>query len=333
MIITADASEYRRGGHSMDFIEVKNLKKYFPVRGGMNHAVDDVSFTIKRGETVGVVGESGCGKSTLGRTIIRLQEATEGQVFLDGKDITHVQGHELKKARERMQIIFQDPFSSLNPRMPISSAITEPLKYARRMSRQKLKEESERLMDVVGIEPRLRNAYPEELDGGRRQRVGIARALALNPDFIMCDEPVSALDVSIQAQVLNLLMDLQDQMGMAYMFVTHDLSVVRLISDSICVMYLGQMVEKSETKDLFKHSLHPYTKALLSAVPSMDVDHPMNRIILKGEISSPINPKPGCRFAPRCPYATKACREPQVLEEVLPDHFVACHRCREINGL
>jgi peptide/nickel transport system ATP-binding protein len=217
--------------------------------------------------------------------------------------------------------------------MPISSAITEPLKYARRMSRQKLKEESERLMDVVGIEPRLRNAYPEELDGGRRQRVGIARALALNPDFIMCDEPVSALDVSIQAQVLNLLMDLQDQMGMAYMFVTHDLSVVRLISDSICVMYLGQMVEKSETKDLFKHSLHPYTKALLSAVPSMDVDHPMNRIILKGEISSPINPKPGCRFAPRCPYATKACREPQVLEEVLPDHFVACHRCREINGL
>lgn len=314
-------------------IEVKNLKKYFQVRGGENHAVDDVSFTIHRGETIGVVGESGCGKSTLGRTIIRLQEATDGQVLLDGQDITHVQGKELKKARERMQIIFQDPFSSLNPRMPISAAVTEPLKYARKMSKKEREEEAERLMNLVGMEERLRNAYPEELDGGRRQRVGIARALALRPDFIMCDEPVSALDVSIQAQVLNLLMDLQDEMGLSYLFVTHDLSVVRLISDAICVMYLGQLVEKSPTDELFHTILHPYTKALLSAVPSMDIDHPMQRIMLRGEITSPINPEPGCRFYKRCPYAKEECRQPQKLEEVLPNHFVACCRCKEINGL
>ena len=314
-------------------IEVKDLKKYFPARGGMNHAVDGVSMTIHKGETIGVVGESGCGKSTLGRTIIRLQEATDGQVLLEGKDITHIKGAELAKARERMQIIFQDPFSSLNPRMPISAAVTEPLKYARKMSRKEREAEAERLMDLVGMESRLRNAYPEELDGGRRQRVGIARALALNPDFIMCDEPVSALDVSIQAQVLNLLMDLQEQMNMSYMFVTHDLSVVRLISDSICVMYLGQMVEKSPTKELFENTLHPYTKALISAVPSLDIDKPMQRIMLQGEITSPINPEPGCRFCKRCPYATEACKQPQKLEEVLPDHFIACCRCKEINGL
>lgn len=314
-------------------IEVKNLKKYFPVRGGQNHAVDGVSLTIKKGETVGVVGESGCGKSTLGRTIIRLHEATDGQVLLDGKDITHVQGKQLREAREKMQIIFQDPFSSLNPRMPISSAVIEPLKYARKMGKKERMEEAVRLMDLVGIEDRLRDAYPEELDGGRRQRVGIARALALKPDFIMCDEPVSALDVSIQAQVLNLLMDLQDKMGLAYMFVTHDLSVVRLISDSICVMYLGQLVEKSPTKELFEATLHPYTKALISAVPTMDIDHPMQRIRLKGEIASAINPTPGCRFAKRCPYATEECQQPQQLEEILPNHFVACCRCREINGI
>ncbi len=313
-------------------VEVKNLKKYFGARGGVNHAVDGVSFTIHKGETVGVVGESGCGKSTLGRTIIRLQEATDGQVLLNGQDVTHVQGRELKSVREKMQIIFQDPFSSLNPRMPISAAITEPMKYARKMKKAELLEESERLMDLVGIEERLRGAYPNELDGGRRQRVGIARALALNPEFIVCDEPVSALDVSIHAQVLNLLMDLQDQMGMAYLFITHDLSVVRLISQSICVMYLGQLVEKCETKELFTNTLHPYTKALLSAVPSVDLKHPMKRIVLKGELSSPINPKPGCRFASRCPYATEACMEEQKLEEVSKGHFVACCRCKEING-
>lgn len=314
-------------------IEVRNLKKYFPVRGGENHAVDGVSFKINRGETIGVVGESGCGKSTLGRAIIRLHEATDGQVLLNGKDITHVQGKQLKEAREKMQIIFQDPFSSLNPRMPISSAVIEPLKYAKKMGKKERMEEAVRLMDLVGIEERLRGAYPEELDGGRRQRVGIARALALKPDFIMCDEPVSALDVSIQAQVLNLLMDLQDKLGLAYMFVTHDLSVVRLISDSICVMYLGQLVEKSPTKELFKTTLHPYTKALISAVPTMDIDHPMHRIQLKGEITSAINPKPGCRFAKRCPYTKESCRQPQQLEEVLPGHYVACCRCREINRI
>lgn len=314
-----------------DLIEVRHLKKYFKVPAGMNHAVDDVSFTIQKGETLGVVGESGCGKSTLGRTIIRLQEATDGQVLLNGEDITHVQGRKLKEVREDVQIIFQDPYSSLNPRMRIESTVREPLKRSGHYKASELKEEACRLMDLVGIDKRLRSAYPHELDGGRRQRVGIARALALNPKFVVCDEPVSALDVSIQAQVLNLLMDLQDQMGMAYMFVTHDLSVVRHISDHICVMYLGQMVEKSPTKELFSNTLHPYTKALLSAIPSVDVHSPMNRIQLKGEIVSPINPKPGCRFAARCPYAQEKCREPQKLEEVSKDHFVACCRVKEIN--
>lgn len=315
-------------------IEVKDLKKFFDVPMGKNHAVDGVSFTIEKGETLGVVGESGCGKSTLGRTIIRLQEATDGQVLLNGEDITHVSGKKLRKAREKMQIVFQDPYSSLNPRMNINSTITEPLKRSGRFkSKGEMTDEIDRLMKLVGIDERLRYSYPHELDGGRRQRVGIARALALNPDFIVCDEPVSALDVSIQAQVLNLLMDLQDQMGMAYMFVTHDLSVVKHISNHILVMYLGQAVEKSPTKELFKSTLHPYTKALLSAIPSTDIDHPMQRIQLKGEITSPINPKPGCRFAARCPYAKDACAEPQKLEEVLPNHFVACCRVREINGI
>ena len=320
-------------GQDKVLLEVNHLKKYFPARMGQNHAVDDVTFTIKEGETIGIVGESGCGKSTLGRTIIRLQEPTDGQVLLEGKDITNVKGKELKAVREKMQIIFQDPYSSLNPRMPISSAIIEPLKYARKLSRNEQKEEAERLMDLVGIEDRLRHSYPEELDGGRRQRVGIARALALQPKFIMCDEPVSALDVSIQAQVLNLLMDIQDQMGLAYMFITHDLSVVRLISDSICVMYLGQMVEKCQTDELFNNTLHPYTKALISAVPSTDITRPMKRIQLVGEITSAINPEPGCRFAKRCPYASEECMQPQELEEVLPNHFVSCCKCKEINGL
>ena len=313
-------------------IEVKNLKKYFKVGSGWNHAVDDVSFTINKGETLGVVGESGCGKSTLGRTIIRLQEATDGQVFLNGNDITHIRGAALKRAREKMQIVFQDPYSSLNPRIRIESAVMEPLKNSSRFnSSAEMKEEAVRLMDLVGIDERLRNSYPHELDGGRRQRVGIARALALNPEFIVCDEPVSALDVSIQAQVLNLLMDLQDDMGMAYMFVTHDLSVVRHIANNILVMYLGQAVEKAPTEELFNQQLHPYTKALLSAIPSLDIEHPMQRIALKGEITSPINPKPGCRFAARCPYATESCQQPQVLEEVAPGHFVACCRVHEIN--
>ncbi len=313
-------------------IEVSHLKKYFNVPAGTNHAVDDVTFTIHKGETVGVVGESGCGKSTLGRTIIRLLEATDGKVLLEGKDITHVQGKELKRVREQVQIVFQDPYSSLNPRLDIGNTVREPLKRSGRYkTKAELTEKSNELMELVGIDERLRAAYPHELDGGRRQRVGIARALALQPKFIVCDEPVSALDVSIQAQVLNLLMDLQEQMGMAYMFVTHDLSVVRHISDNICVMYLGQLVEKCSTEELFSNHLHPYTKALLSAIPTTDVHHPMKQIQLKGEITSPINPKPGCRFASRCPYATDRCREPQELKEVSKNHFVSCCRVAEIN--
>lgn len=314
-------------------IEVKHLKKYFKVPAGTNHAVDDVSFSIEKGETLGVVGESGCGKSTLGRTIIRLQEATEGQILLNGQDITHVRKGELRRVREQMQIVFQDPYSSLNPRMRIESTIMEPLEHSGRFhSRAELRDEANRLMDLVGVDERLRRSYPHELDGGRRQRVGIARALALNPEFIVCDEPVSALDVSIQAQVLNLLMDLQEKSKVAYMFVTHDLSVVRHISDNICVMYLGQLVEKAPSRELFAHTLHPYTKALLSAIPSTDILHPMKRLPLKGEITSPINPKPGCRFYSRCPYAKEACREPQQLTMVSDRHFVSCCRVAEINS-
>ena len=317
----------------MSLLEVNHLKKYFKVPSGINHAVDDISFTIEKGETLGVVGESGCGTSTLGRTIIHLQEPTDGQVLLNGKDITHVKGKELKKVREQMQIVFQDPYSSLNPRFRVEETIMEPLKHSGRYkNKAELTAEANRLMELVGIDERLRQSYPHELDGGRRQRVGIARALALNPSFIVCDEPVSALDVSIQAQVLNLLMDLQDQTQVAYMFVTHDLSVVKHISDHICVMYLGQLVEKAPTDELFHHTLHPYTKALLSAIPSTDIFHPMQRVKLKGEITSSINPEPGCRFAARCPYATEACKKPQSLREVSKNHFVACCRADEINS-
>lgn len=312
-------------------IEVNNLKKYFPTGRGMNHAVDDVTFKIEKGTTMGIVGESGCGKSTLGRTVIRLLDPTSGSIKMNGEDITFVKGKRLKQIRENMQIIFQDPYASLNPRICVQDVIMEPLKNSHRYKKAEINEMAQELMDRVGIENRLRLAYPHEMDGGRRQRVGIARAMALNPEFVMCDEPVSALDVSIQAQVLNLLQDLQEQMGLTYMFVTHDLSVVKHISDHICVMYLGQLVETCSSKRLFEMPLHPYTQALLSAIPSVDVDHPMKRILLKGEITSPINPKPGCRFASRCIYATKECSEPQKLDEVEPGHFVSCCRIREIN--
>ena len=315
----------------MALLEVNHLKKYFQVGAGVNHAVDDVTFKIEKGRTMGVVGESGCGKSTLGRTIIRLLDATDGQVLLDGEDITYARGKNLRRLREKMSIVFQDPYSSLNPRQCVEDIIREPLQEARRFTKAEINERAESLMELVGVEDRLRMAYPHEMDGGRRQRVGIARALALNPQFIMCDEPVSALDVSIQAQVLNLLMDLQEQLGLTYMFVTHDLSVVRHISDDICVMYLGQLVETCPSKKLFEQPLHPYTKALLSAIPSVDLDNPMRRVELKGEITSAINPKPGCRFAPRCPYACERCHQPQVLEEVEPGHFVSCCRVKEIN--
>jgi peptide/nickel transport system ATP-binding protein len=311
-------------------IEVRNLKKYFDTPSGQLHAVDDVNFKIETGTTMGIVGESGCGKSTLGRTIIHLHESTGGQIFLEGRDITHVRGAELKRLREKMQIIFQDPYSSLNPRLTVNETIREPLKLSGKFSLRQLDLEVEKLMDKAGIEPRLRNAYPHELDGGRRQRVGIARALAPEPEFIVCDEPVSALDVSIQAQILNLLMDLQDSDKLTLMFVTHDLSVVRHISHNICVMYLGQLVEVSPSKELFERPRHPYTRALLSAIPSVDIDHPNQRVLLKGELTSPVNPKPGCRFASRCIYADDVCREPQSLEEVSPGHFVSCRRQNEI---
>ncbi len=315
----------------MALIEVEHLKKHFTVAAGVNHAVDDITFKIEKGHTMGVVGESGCGKSSLGGTLLRLPDAPRGKVMLDGEDITFARGKKLRELREKMSIVFQDPYSSLNPRMTVESTIMEPLQESHRFSKQEIQERAEELMDLAGIEKRLRLAYPHEMDGGRRQRVGIARAIALNPQFIMCDEPVSALDVSIQAQVLNLLMDLQEQYELTYMFVTHDLSVVRHISDDICVMYLGQLVETCPSQTLFEQPLHPYTKALLSAIPSTDILHPMQRVKLKGEITSAINPKPGCRFAARCPYATEACSQPQTLTEVTPGHFVSCCRVNEVN--
>ncbi len=311
-------------------IEIKNLKKYFQVANGMLHAVDDVTLSIQKGKTLGVVGESGCGKSTLGRTIIHLQDSTSGQILLHGNDISNLKGKELRKAREKMQIIFQDPYSSIDPRKTVDATIREPLQVSKRFKRSEIDGVTAELMELVGIDNRLRMSYPHELDGGRRQRVGIARALALNPDFVVCDEPVSALDVSIQAQVLNLLKRLQQQRGLTYMFVTHNLSVVKHISDDICVMYLGQVVELCSSKELFKNPLHPYTKALLSAIPSIDIHNPNKPEILKGELTSPINPKPGCRFASRCNFATEACKEPQKLEEVSAGHYVTCCRVKEV---
>ncbi len=315
-------------------LEVQHLKKYFPTSKGVVHAVDDVTFSLDAGRTMGVVGESGCGKSTLGRTVIHLQGSTDGRILFDGKDVTHVKGKDLNTLRSDMQIVFQDPYSSLNPRMSVHDTIVEPLILSKKYkTAAEVEKEACRLMDMVGIESRLRNAYPHEMDGGRRQRVGIGRALALNPRFIVCDEPVSALDVSIQAQVLNLLMDLQRDLNLTYMFITHDLSVVRHISHDICVMYLGQLVETCNTKELFDHPCHPYSKALLSAIPSVDIHNPPKRIIIKGELVSPIDPKPGCRFLARCPYAGEECRKPQELTEVEKGHFVSCCKVKEINSL
>lgn len=314
-----------------DFIEVKNLKKYFKTRKGMVHAVDDVSITIEKGRTLGVVGESGCGKSTFGRVLVHLEESSGGSMYLDGKDVTVLSKRQLRHFREQAQIIFQDPYSSLNPRYTVEDTIQEPLMLSRKYTKYEMNKKTTELMDLVGITSRLRMSYPHELDGGRRQRVGIARALALNPDFIVCDEPVSALDVSIQAQILNLLQDLQKERNLTYMFITHDLSVVRHISDEIAVMYLGQIVEKCPSRELFKKQLHPYTKALLSAVPSTNIRKKNKRILLKGEIVSPIDPKPGCRFAARCPYAEDVCKQPQKLEQISKGHYVSCCRCEEIN--
>lgn len=315
-------------------LEVQNLKKYFKTPSGTVHAVDGVNFTIEAKETLGVVGESGCGKSTLGRVIVKLLEPTDGRILFDGEDVTHLEKSRLREYRRDVQMIFQDPFSSLNPRMTVSEIIAEPLRnYANEMGKTDIEKKVSSLMDTVGLASRLANSYPHELDGGRRQRIGIARALALEPRFIVCDEPVSALDVSIQAQILNLMMDLQEEKGLTYMFITHNLSVVKHISDQIAVMYLGHLVEKSETKELFRNQLHPYTKALLSAIPTTNIDRPRQRIPLKGEVTSPIDPKPGCRFAPRCPHATEICRaeQPRLVERG-KGHWVACHNVDSLQG-
>ena len=311
-------------------LRVENLKKYFQTPRGMLHAVDDVSFSIEKGKTLGVVGKSGCGKSTLGRVILHLLDSSGGKIFFEDEDITNVKKKHLKELQRSMQIIFQDPFSSLNPRMTVSELIREPLLITKTVPKDQIDRKVKEIMDTVGLAERLVNSYPHELDGGRRQRIGVARALVLNPKFIVCDEPVSALDVSIQAQIINLLLDLQAERGLTYMFITHDLSVVKYVSHDICVMYLGQMVEKSSAVNLFRNPVHPYTQALLSAIPVPDVDYQKKRILLKGELSSPINPKPGCRFAVRCNYAKPECFQVQPeLKEVEPGHFVACHLAKD----
>lgn len=308
-------------------IQLKNLKKYFETPTGQLHAVDGVSFDIEKGKTLGIVGESGCGKSTLGRLILNLIPATEGEVIFDGRRVTGCSKQQMKELRREMQLIFQDPYASLNPRMTVSQAIAHPLKVNGIMKNKTAIEETvAELMDTVGLAPRYAYSYPHELDGGRRQRIGIARALALNPSFIVCDEPVSALDVSIQAQILNLLMDLQDERGLTYVFITHNLSVVKHISDDIAVMYLGQCVEKTTSRELFKNPLHPYTKALLAAIPVPVLRKGTRRRgAISGELVSPINPPAGCRFAARCPYASEKCTCQEIpLKEVEPNHFVKC---------
>ena len=320
-----------------NLIEVRNLKKYFKTPSGYLHAVDDVSFSISAGSTLGVVGESGCGKSTLGRVIIRLYEPTGGRIIYDDKVIFDKEkkiSENMLPYRKKMQIVFQDPFASLNPRMSVSEIIGEPLHIHNICKGAELQKRVEELMDTVGLAQRFASSYPHELDGGRRQRIGIARALALEPQFIVCDEPVSALDVSIQAQILNLMQDLQEERKLTYMFITHDLSVVKHISNEIMVMYLGMVVEKSESDELFENTLHPYSKALLAAIPEPTLKARRDHALLRGEITSPVNPKPGCRFAARCPYAKERCfQQSPALEEIMENHFVACHYVREINGL
>lgn len=308
-------------------LEVKNLKKYFDTPKGKLHAVDDISFSLDQGKTLGLVGESGCGKSTTGRVILRLIEATDGEITYRGIKIRDLKSNQMRELRKEMQIIFQDPFSSLDPRMTVSEIIEEPIKLNKIIKNKK--ERFDRvleLMDLVGLSRRLMNTYPHELDGGRRQRIGIARALSLNTKIIVCDEPVSALDVSIQAQILNLLKELQNKLGLTYIFITHDLSVVNHFSDYIAVMYLGKLVEKASAEELFSNPIHPYTKALLSAIPRASIDNKVEKIILKGEITSPINPEPICRFANRCHFAEDICRqkEPELIE-TSSGHFVSCH--------
>lgn len=317
-----------------DLVVVKNLKKYFPIKGGFFqktvgnvHAVENVSFSIRKGETLGIVGESGCGKSTTGRTMLRLLEKTEGEVYFEGKEIFGLDKKEMVKLRTDMQMIFQDPYSSLNPRKTVNALVGEALVEHGLV--KKGKEMNDKVAEVIercGLAPYHARRYPHEFSGGQRQRIGIARALALEPKFIVCDEPVSALDVSIQSQVINLLMDLQEEMGLTYLFISHDLSVVKHISDRIGVMYLGGMVELASKDELYSNPLHPYTQALLSAIPVPDPKSKKSRIILKGDIPSPSNPPSGCRFHTRCPYAMDRCKnEVPEYKEVSEDHFVACH--------
>lgn len=311
-------------------LDVKHLKKYFDTPSGLLHAVDDVSFSVKRGTTLGVVGESGCGKSTLGSTLLYLDEPTGGEILFEGTNLQRVGKKEFKRIRPRMQMIFQDPYSSLNGRMNVRQLIAEPL-IVNKVCKDKKEIEArvDAMMETVGLARRLAGAYPHELDGGRRQRIGIGRALIMEPAFVVCDEPVSALDVSIQAQILNLLMDLQDSMNLTYLFITHDLSVVKHISDEIMVMYRGKCVEQASSAELFRKPLHPYTRALLAAIPDPSPEsRNKKRSLLQGEVASPVNPGPGCRFAARCPFAKEECRTDEImLEEVSPGHFAACPGC------
>ncbi len=319
---------------SNPILKVENLKKYYKTPKGMLHAVDDVSFELAAGKTLGVVGESGCGKSTLGRTILRLIDATAGKVYFEGKDVLALNKDELRQMRLDMQLIFQDPFSSLNPRKTIRQTIMEPLNLHNLVPKEEREARVKELMETVGLSERLINSYPHELDGGRRQRVGVARALALNPKMIICDEPVSALDVSIQAQILNLMDDLQQKLDLTYVFITHDLSVLNHFADEIIVMYLGKIIEKTEVDELYASPLHPYTKALLSAIPIPSIRNKRERIKLQGEITSPIEPKDCCRFESRCPYAEAICREKEPeLREIRKGHLCACHKIEEINNL
>ncbi|MDR0654572.1 MAG: ATP-binding cassette domain-containing protein [Synergistaceae bacterium] len=318
---------------SAALVETRGLKKYFKVPSGFLHAVDDVSFKIASGGTLGVVGESGCGKSTLGRVMLKLIEPTDGQVLFDGVDITKYTKKQMKKYCTEMQIIFQDPYSSLNPRMTVIELISEPLIVnGIYPSNAEIQKRVRKMMDMVGLASRLEMAYPHELDGGRRQRIGIARALSLNPRFIVCDEPVSALDVSIQAQILNLLMDLQDSLNLTYLFITHNLSIVKHISDDIAVMYLGKCVEFATEDEIFENPRHPYTKALLRAIPMPDLSVRLDKSqIIRGEVTSPVNPKSGCRFAARCEFRIDACTAGNISEvEISPTHYVSCVRAPEL---
>lgn len=308
-------------------LEINNLKKYFKTKKGMLHAIDDVSFYINKGETLGLVGESGCGKSTTGRAILRLHEPTSGQVIYNDEDIVKYSAKKMKDMRRKMQIVFQDPYSSLNPRITVSELIAEPL-YVNRIYRSNAEIQSrvKEVMETVGLEERLINAYPHELDGGRRQRIGIARALALKPEFIVLDEPVSALDVCIQAQILNLMNSLQKQFNLTYLFISHNLSVVKHVSDRIAVMYLGKIVELSDYKSIFKNPLHPYTQALLSAIPIPKVDVEKEKIILEGDVPSPVDPPEGCRFYGRCNCKQNICKDktPELIN-IGSERYVACH--------